>query len=58
LVQTAALIRDFEEPLPFLEAMMRDARHQNRRIRNRYRALVGDAKNDQEFELKIIEEEE
>jgi hypothetical protein len=58
LVQTAALIRDFEEPLPFLEAMMRDARHQNRRIRNRYRALIGDAKNDQEFELKIIEEEE
>jgi hypothetical protein len=37
---------------------MRDARHQNRRIRNRYRALIGDAKNDQEFELKIIEEEE
>jgi hypothetical protein len=58
LVQTAALIRDFEEPLPFLEAIMKDARHQNRRIRNRYRVLIGDAKNDQEFELKIIEEEE
>jgi len=58
LVQTATLIRDFDEPLPFLEAMMKDARHQNRRIRNRYRALVGDAKNDQEFELKIVEEKE
>jgi hypothetical protein len=57
IVQTATLIRDFEQPLPFLDEMMKAAQRQNRRIRDRYRALVGDAKTDQEFELKIIKEE-
>ncbi len=57
LVQTATLIRDFEQPLPFLEDMMKAARRQNRLIRDRYRALVGDAKTDKEFELKIVKEQ-
>ena len=57
IVQSATLIRDFEQPLPFLEEMMTAARRQNRLIRDRYRALVGDAKTDKEFELKIIKDD-
>ena len=57
LIQTATLIRNFETPLSFLGELTKNARKQNRRIRDRYRALVGDATNNKEFELKIIKEE-
>ncbi len=58
VMQTASLIRDFEEPLPFLEDIAHIAKKQNRRIRNRFRALVGDAKSDKDFELMILRDEE
>ena len=58
VMQTASLIRDFKDPLPFLEDMAKHAKKQNRKIRSRFRALVGDAKSDKDFELMIIRDEE
>ena len=58
VMQTSSLIRDFEEPLPFLEDIAKIARKQNRRIRSRFRALVGDAKSDKDFELMILRDKE
>lgn len=57
VMQTASLVRDFQEPLPFLEDMANHAKKQNRKIRSRFRALVGDAKSDKDFELMILREE-
>ena len=58
VMQTSSLIRDFEEPLPFLEDIAQIARKQNRRIRSRFRALVGDAKSDKDFELMILRDKD
>lgn len=54
VMQTSSLISDFKEPLPFLEELANNARKQNRRIKGRFKALVGDAKSDQDFELMIL----
>ena len=56
IVQSATLIRDFEQPLPFLEEMMTAARRQNV-LFEIDGALVGDAKTDKEFELKIVKDD-
>jgi hypothetical protein len=58
VMQTASLVRDFKEPLPNLEEIAIHAKRQNRKIRSRFRALVGDAKSNKDFELMIIREEE
>lgn len=58
VMQTSALISNFPEPLPFLVNLAKNARKQNRRIRGRFKALVGDAKSDQDFELMILRDKE
>ena len=58
VMQTSSLISDFKEPLPFLEELARNARKQNRSIKGRFKALVGDAKSDQDFELMILKDKE
>ena len=58
IMQTASLVRDLKDPLPFLEEMAKHAKNQNRKIRNRFRALVGDAKSDKDFEMMIIRDKE
>jgi hypothetical protein len=56
VMQTSSLISDFMEPLPFLEELAKNARNQNRKIRGRFKALVGDAKTNQDFELMILKD--
>jgi len=58
ILMTADLLTGFEEPVPFSRSLRLAAAMQARRIKGRFRAVVGDVETGDNFQVKIIEKEE
>ena len=58
ILMTADLLTGFEEPVPFSRSLRLAAAMQARRIKGRYRAVVGDVESEGNFQVKVIEDEE
>ncbi len=56
-IASSNLISDFEEPPDFAKKMKQNALIQAIRTKKHFRVLVGDAKNEQDFEVKILDDE-
>ena len=58
LMATSSLFTDFEEPPKLFKKMRQQALIQALRTKRHYRALVGDAKTLENFEVQLMEEED
>ncbi len=58
LMATSSLFTDFEEPPELFKKMRQQALIQALRTKRHYRALVGDAKTLEDFEVQVLEEED
>ncbi len=58
ILMTADLLTGFEEPVPFSRNLRLAATMQARRIKGRFRAVVGDVKTADEFEVKVIDKDD
>ena len=58
ILMTADLLAGFEEPVPFSRSLRLAAAMQARRIKGRFRAVVGDVETSDNFQVKVIEKEE
>jgi hypothetical protein len=58
LMATSSLFTDFEEPPELFKKMRQQALIQALRTKRHYRALVGDAKTLDDFEVQVLEEED
>ncbi len=58
ILMTADLLTGFEEPVPFSRSLRLAAAMQARRIKGRFRAVVGDVRTDDKFQVKVIDEDE
>ena len=56
LLVTSNLLTDFEQPPVFLKKLRQQAMMQALRTRKRFRTVVGDVKGNDNFELKVLEE--
>ena len=57
LMVTANLITGFDKPLPYLKKLRQQAMMQAMRTNKRFRTVVGDVKGNDDFELKVLREE-
>ncbi len=58
LMATSSLFTDFEEPPELFKKMRQQALIQALRTKRHYRALVGDSKTLEDFEVQVLEEED
>jgi hypothetical protein len=58
ILMTADLLAGFEEPVPFSRSLRLAAAMQARRIKGRFRAVVGDVESSDNFQVKVIEKED
>ena len=58
IIMTANLLTGFEEPVPFNSSLRLAAAIQAQRIKGRFRAVVGDVKTDDDFQVKVVPEDE
>ncbi len=58
ILMTADLLAGFEEPVPFSRSLRLAAAMQARRIKGRFRAVVGDVETSDNFQVKVIEKDE
>ena len=56
LLVTSNLLTDFQQPPVFLKKLRQQAMMQALRTRKRFRTVVGDVKGNDNFELKVLEE--
>jgi len=54
LMVTSTLMTGFDDPPVYLKKMRQQAMIQALRTRKRYKAVVGDAKNSKDFEIKVL----
>ncbi len=57
LIVTSNLLTDFNQPPVFLKKLRQQAMMQALRTRKRFRTVVGDVKGNDNFELKVLQEE-
>jgi hypothetical protein len=57
-IATSHLMADFQEPPIFSSKMRQNALIQAIRTKRHFRAMVGDAKNERDFEIKILEDDQ
>lgn len=58
ILLTSNLLNGFEDPVPFSRSLRLAAMIQARRIKGRFRAVVGDVKSGDNFEVKVIEDKD
>ena len=58
LMVTSKLMTGFEDPPAYLKKLRQQAMIQALRTRKRYKAVVGDAKNSKDFEIKVLKPEQ
>ena len=58
LMVTANLLTAFEDPPPYMKKLRQQAMLQAMRTNKRFRTVVGDVKGNENFELKVLREEE
>jgi len=57
LMVTSKLMTGFDDPPVYLKKLRQQAMIQALRTRKRYKAVVGDAKNSEDFEIKVLKPE-